>query len=308
MKRSFYSFCFLLIIGLTVSAQVQLPLNGSFENWSMGDLLGNSYDSLDYWDTPQRLAVALEVADTVTFMTDDAVEGDKAVLLITKLVNIAGLIETEIPGTMSTGKYFVNLFTQEFGTTGGQALTCTPTNVIGSYKYAPVMDDTAQILVTITRWNGTSRDTLADILNILPIPQSEYIAFDFPINYTSTETPDTITLTFLSSGVGGVDGSTMYVDNVVLTGGDCVTGLDFFNTAEKLDVVPNPATNYISLNLPIQQSMNATITDLAGRTVSSVQVQPGMNNLEVMDLNDGMYFINIEDEGRIIYTGKFEKL
>lgn len=307
MKRSFYSLCFLLMLGLTVSAQVQLPLNGNFENWSEGVLLGNTYDSLDHWDTPQRLAVALSVPDTVTFPSMDASNGSMAVYMETKLVNIAGLIETEIPGTIATGKYFVNLFTQEFGTTGGQAIDCTPENITGMYKYTPVMNDTAQVLVVMTRWTGTTRDTLANDLFVLPDPTTDYTMFDFTINYTGTDAPDTVSLSFLSSGVGGVAGSNMTLDDVVLRGGDCVTGLDFINTPEAIEVAPNPATSFIGINLDIEQPMVGRVTDLAGRTLQTVQVVNGINRIDVAGLSEGMYFISVEDGTRIHYTGKFEK-
>ena len=149
----------LVVTMLTVQAQIQYPVNGDFEDWTTASFAGTPYDSLVGWDTPQRLATALAVPDTVTYRTDVTNSGSAACLLISKEVTIAGLITTVVPGSISTGIFFVNLFTQEFGVTGGAAIDCKPTAFEGFYQYAPSGVDTANIVVYLTSASG---DTVVD--------------------------------------------------------------------------------------------------------------------------------------------------
>lgn len=310
MKRTFYLLTLLSVLSLGLQAQVQYPLNGDFEDWTTGSFAGIPYDSLVHWDTPQRLATALSVPDTVTYQTDVAQNGTSGVLMITKLVNIGGLIITEVPGSISTGAFFVNLFTQEFGVTGGAPIDCTPTEFTGYYQYLPAGVDTAQFSVWLTRWNGTSRDTVGIVSGTVDEASTSgaYEPFSFPVDVVTADAPDTALVLVTSSGVGGLDGTTLYVDNVRLSGGDCFTGLQVIQQPNNLTVTPNPATNFVNFELPGSTSLPASVIDITGKVVVQTTAQPGMNRIDMSNLTEGIYMLQVADEnGRIVYTSKIEK-
>lgn len=306
MKKTLTLLSLLVVTMLTVQAQIQYPVNGDFEDWTTASFAGTPYDSLVGWDTPQRLATALAVPDTVTYRTDVTNSGSAACLLISKEVTIAGLITTVVPGSISTGIFFVNLFTQEFGVTGGAAIDCKPTAFEGFYQYAPSGVDTANIVVYLTSASG---DTVVDASLAIPnATTGGYQPFSIPLTYIGTDDPVQAQILITSSGIGGQDGSTMYVDDVVFTGGDCVTGLfDVFSQPTAIDIVPNPANAMVRFDLPIQNNMPAAVMDLSGRTVLQLSATPGMNQVDISSLANGVYILRVADQGKTIFSGKFEK-
>jgi hypothetical protein len=306
MRKKVTLLSLLLLFGVMVQAQVQYPVNGNFENWTTASFAGQTYDSLVGFDTPQRLATALAVPDTVTYRTTDASDGSAAVLMISKEVTIAGLLTVVVPGSISTGTFFVNLFTQEFGVTGGAFIDCKPTELTGFYKYAPAGVDTANIVVLMTDAAG---DTICDVtLQLDDATTGGYQPFTLPLVYTGSTAPTLVQILITSSGVGGQDGSTLYADNVVLRGGDCVTGLfDAFSQPQAIEIVPNPAADAVRFNLPLDQNAAAAIMDLSGRTVLKINAVPGMNQVDVSQLANGVYVLRVAENGKTVYSGKFEK-
>ncbi len=306
MRKTFTLLSLMLLIGVTVQAQIQYPVNGNFESWATASFAGQTYDSLVGWDTPQRLATALAVPDTVTYRTSDANGGSAAVLMISKEVTIAGILTVVVPGSVSTGTFFVNLFTQEFGVTGGAAIDCKPTEMTGFYKYDPAGVDTANMVVLLTDAAG---DTIADVTLQLDVATTGgYQPFTLPITYTGTTSPTVAQILITSSGVGGQDGSTLYADDVVLRGGDCVTGLfDVFSQPQAIEIIPNPAAEAVRFNLPLQNNADAAIMDLSGRTVLRINAVPGMNQVDVSQLATGVYVLRVAENGKTMYSGKFEK-
>ena len=307
MKRTFYALACLLMCTLTIQAQTQYPVNGGFEDWTMGDFSGFTYDSLIQWDTPQRLAVALSVPDTVTYReTVNVNSGTSACRLITKFVSIGGgALETNVPGSLATGSFFVDIFAAEFGVVGGQPMDCTPTEFSLYYQYAPVNDDTAQVQFLLTN----AADTLADTLVTLPDPVSTYTQLTVPIHYKVTGVqPDMHQVIILSSGVGGQVGSTMWVDDVKFSGGDCFTGI--FDPSQPLtlmDVAPNPANLGLMIEYPGKQNVPMVVYDVTGIEHMRQEAIPGTNVLDISNLPAGSYFVRINDNEGMTYSARFEK-
>ena len=307
MKQILTLCASILVLQASLTAQVQYPLNGGAENWTMGTFGATSYDSLVHWDTPQRLGAALSVPDTVTKPTDVANTGDLAVYMETKLVNILGLIETEIPGSISTGTFFVEITTQEFGVTGGMDIDCTPDMFSAFYQYMPAGADTANIQIYMMDAAG---DTIADAGLAIPDPTTGgYQPVSLPITYTGSTDPVMAQILVTSSGVGGIDGSTLYFDDMLLSGNDCFVGLLGNPEAiNSLELVPNPVQHSLRFELPEGQQFTAAIVDMQGRVVRQLQATSGMNSMDVTDVAPGFYLLRVlNEESRQVSVGKFEK-
>ncbi|MBP7496210.1 MAG: T9SS type A sorting domain-containing protein [Bacteroidales bacterium] len=67
------------------------------------------------------------------------------------------------------------------------------------------------------------------------------------------------------------------------------------NSNVDFSITPNPATNFINVNISDSQSYNAYITDLAGRTVFSGIIN-GNQDIDISNLNKGMYMLNINNK------------
>lgn len=306
--KQFLTLCAsILVLQASLYAQVQYPLNGGAENWTTSSFGATTYDSLVHWDTPQRLGAALGVPDTVTRPTDVANSGSLAVRMETKLVTIGGILTTEIPGSISTGSFFVNLLTQEFGVTGGMDIDCTPDMFSAFYQYMPAGVDTANIQIYLMDASG---DTIADVgLQIDAATTGGYQPLSIPITYSSTTAPTMVQILVTSSGVGGQDGSTLYFDDMLLSGGDCFVGL-FGNpeSIQSLELVPNPVQNALRFELPEGQQFTAAVVDMQGRTILQQPAQSGMNSINVANVAPGYYLLRvINEETRKISVGKFEK-
>ncbi len=310
MKKTITLFSLVLALMSSAVAQVQYPLNGGFENWFTASFGGTTYDSIGNWDTPQRLGAALGVPDTVTFRTTNARSGDFAVLMKSKEVTISlgpTSLTVVIPGAVTTGTFVVNILVSppEFGVAGGAPIDCKPTEFSGYYQYMPVNDDTAQVSVIMI--DGSGAEIAEELFQIFVASSPGYQPFSFPINYTGSGDPVTAQILITSSGIGGQDGSTLYLDDVVLSGGDCVTGLNLFSSPQSIELIPNPAHDAIRFNLPAESPMAAAIMDLSGRSVLQVQALPGMNQVDISQLATGVYIISIADAGKTVFSGKFEK-
>ena len=76
------------------------------------------------------------------------------------------------------------------------------------------------------------------------------------------------------------------------------------NIAENLDVYPNPATQSIHFNIPLnQKATDVYVLDISGRIVAYGQ---NVQQMDVNELNPGLYFITVKTETRL-RTGKFIK-
>jgi len=62
---------------------------------------------------------------------------------------------------------------------------------------------------------------------------------------------------------------------------------------ESFQIIPNPATNHISLVLPDQDVYHVSIMDLQGRLIQYLPHQQNQTNIEVSNLQSGMYLIKI---------------
>lgn len=85
---------------------------------------------------------------------------------------------------------------------------------------------------------------------------------------------------------------------------DCASaGIVEFNSKDELNIFPNPATNNITLNnLTIGSTL--LITDMTGKTVLKTLVSSSEMNLDVNNLNNGVYFVQLVNNSEITAANK----
>ncbi|MBN8676667.1 MAG: T9SS type A sorting domain-containing protein [Chitinophagales bacterium] len=78
-------------------------------------------------------------------------------------------------------------------------------------------------------------------------------------------------------------------------------------TAIPLNLYPNPATQWITLNLPIvEQNMQVSITDEQGRLLLSRSIRTD-EKLDIAALPLGVYWVSAVSKSGQVYAGKFVK-
>lgn len=195
-----------LLIAPALIAQNPIP-NPGFENWANGEPNG--------WSTINRTLLGTTFT-AVTIDNNNPQQGNASIKLetITKDVFLFGPVT--VPGLITLGEIILDIANQTATVDGGVPVSGKPQSLNGWFKYLPAPGDLCIMGIGLTRWNGTSRDTLAyDYL--LSGSQPNWQTFTVPINYLIQAQADTMNILFLSSNaLSGtiVEGSKLWLDNL----------------------------------------------------------------------------------------------
>ncbi len=126
----------------------------------------------------------------------------------------------------------------------------------------------------------------------------EELSFDFSA-IDPASSYDRVVLIFELGTMGdGSDAFTYYVDNLQLDEG---AGVELINAADAgIRISPNPAQSFIRIDLKdaLKSSANFMLFDISGRLLIEENSTTQTTTINVVDLQNGMYFlkINIEDK------------
>ncbi len=298
-----------IILTANVFAQTQLP-NSGFEDWqevlnSKSELM---YESLsgDFWATLNKLRL---LGGPVTVeKTEDTHSGNYAAKLETK-----GFGTFRITGLIISG-YFDSKADPGENMVEGKPFTAMPDKLGAFIKNHPKNGDSSAIYINLTKWNGTSRDTIAEASISFGREISEYELIELNLNYYRRDIePDTIKVTFLSS-VGGRNftggegtqpqiGSTMYIDNCFLeyTSGVQTPLFQVSNARAVLDRQQDYIEIFSENNI---EGNNLQIYNAKGEVLlMDLLAYPYI--FDVSAYPSGTYYFNIVDNNKIYDHGNF---
>ncbi len=275
--------------------EVQIDIdNSGLENWVDE---GNYEDPAgDFWDTANRTVDLLPLfLDPNVTKSSDAHTGNFSAKLTTTIwfTQIAS-------ATLFTGRFTPNTSNPEASVDFGQAFTERPDNFRFWYKYQPFNGDSAEVYTYVTKWNGTSRDTVGRAYTKIYDPVFEWTEMDIPFVYASEEMPDSVSIVFASSAGGNVfqgqEGNTLYVDDVELY--NCATGISTaFMSENRISAFPNPVENgeiNFSLETPVNEGILRVFGN-DGKEVSSYSFNGDRCSINVHDWPRGMYRFMVLD-------------
>lgn len=279
--------------------------NTGLESWDEEQFYDNP--SGDFWDTPNKtLDLVFGVGiDPSVERTTDAHSGSYAAKIITRTWF----------GQLASGTLFSGFFDSGVVLTDpdnsvkfGKPFTDRPDEFSYWYKYEPVQGDSAEIYTYLTKWNGTSQDTVGRAYTKVYDAVSDYTQKVIPFEYSSTEDPDSITIVFASSARGdifqGQSGNTLYIDDVELY--YCLTNTSQpFMSENQVKVYPNPAINdfvNFSLEQPIQSGKLLVFTN-DGKNVLSTSFEGDNYQVSVSNWTQGVYRYSIIDEESSLTLG-----
>jgi hypothetical protein len=287
------NFIFVTAAFLTsVNLLAQTPTNGDLENWASPPM--TNYENPTGWATSNDIVGAFGLSN-VTKVTSPVQSGTYAAKL--ESIDIFGL--STAPGLIG----IVTIDPLDQSLTPGQAFTARPDSITGFYQYAPISGDNFLVLGLLTKWNGTSRDTIGTVQFVSGTTLSSYTRFSAPFQYASTTAPDSLTLIISSSAVlnNATVGSIAYVDNINFVSGS--TGINDFSINNSVSIYPNPSTEVISIvGLPYNYELS--LTDLTGKIVAKVFTQNAIHQIDISDLQNGIYMLTGKGLSKKILVAK----
>lgn len=259
--------------GFIAGSVVPSPIpNNSFENWTY-----TTVEQATDWFSFDQLFYPMTGSAYSTKSTT-AAQGTYSIQIETTFENIM----IGIPSVVTNGYFDPGLDS----VIGGAPFYAQPSQISGSYQFAPSLTDTAFIFVDF--WNSVSGlhnmyvDTLLDA--------ATWTNWSIDLNFT--EAPDSM-LVFLWGGKNL--GSTLLVDNIQFSGGDLSAPL--YENLPELTCYPNPTTDALTINFG--QSDLLRIFDSGGNLIEVLK--PNQTTLITIDTRfwgNGTYII------QSIYQGK----
>ncbi len=295
MKKSVILSAFFIWVVLGSRAQS----NGGFENWTSQ----NTYENPDYWET---LNIASTISNPVSAFKATGIDkhsGNYALKIKTIFFsnNPVPNLLWDTMGYAFLGKINVSPPSTKMGT----PYTGRPEKLEFWAKYIPVGADVGGATVVLQKWNGTNTDTIADGYLVIDTTMT-YTFFQVNLFYYSTVLPDTLVITFASSlkKANARVGSTLYIDDVALTGW---VGVDEHNNfEEKVKVFPNPAKESVTISAKIKEADNIQVVDASGKPAGGYKIQNDKTDINTSQFAEGFYLYEIRDKkNKILTTGKF---
>lgn len=112
--------------------------------------------------------------------------------------------------------------------------------------------------------------------------------------WSTGETTQTIDVTIAGTytvTVTSADGCSD-IDEIIV---DVVSGIETNAIADKIELYPNPALNYVTISTSITGMYNIDIVDITGRIVLSIQTDKTQKELNISNLDKGVYLMRISN-------------
>lgn len=216
--------------------------------------------------------------------------------------NYKEYIQAPLSNTLTTNhKYFVSFYVSlaevsqyAVSSIGAyfSSIPVTSTNSVTLNYVAQIQNPSSHILSDKTNWMLISDTLYAE-------GSEQYITIG---NFKADSLSDTLYLGFSSSN----NVAYYYIDDIsVVDYGP--TGIETHKGIKQVNIYPNPTSNTISLNIEnisYYQNSTVTIQNTLGQTIKSL---PFTKNIDVSELPEGCYFLQIILSNGETYKGKFVK-
>lgn len=279
-----------------VNAQNAIP-NPGFESWTSQ----GSYDDCAGWGTIDQAVSSACFCKGTAVKTNVAGEVHSGVLAM-KLKTISVFGQTA-PGIAATGT--INQSTAAVD--GGVAFNLRPDSIVGWYRYSPSGADTGSVDITLSKWNGASRDVVGHARFFKTTSVASYARFTLPLIYSLPGAPDTMVVILMSSSGGSpVVNSTMFVDDLDLIY-NTTTGIANNISSSSASVYPNPNNGTFNIRMSDYENANVEIYNAVGQKVVEQTLQNNLTQLDLTNFSHGFYFVRVTKNNTLIYQSKIVK-
>ncbi len=271
------------------NAQNAIP-NPGFESWTSQ----GSYDDCAGWGTIDQPVSSACFCKGTAVKTTTAGEFHGGSMAM-KLKTISVFAQTA-PGIAATG--IINQSTQNVD--GGVAYNLRPDSIVGWYRYAPAGSDTGSVEITLSKWNGTSRDIVGHAKFQKRTSQGTYARFTQPLVYSLGIVPDTMVIILLSSSsYAPVVNSVMFVDDLDLIFNNTTLIANNGNANSSVSVYPNPGNGNITVTA--EKELGAiNVYNSLGQVVYFQNTNTAKHQIDLSNQPAGIYILHAQ--------GKYIKL
>lgn len=287
MKKLIITFNLsLVLINFALSQQIS---NCGLERWQ-------SFTGYEVPDSFLTIDQVIFAGQPLVTKTTDAHSGQYAAIVQTGYVSVSGFLSYGRFEKIGQTNYFY-----------GWPFTARPDTLRFWYKFIPAGNDTGLAAIVLSKWNGNH---VVIGLGLMPVFNNiaSYTMAEIPIEYYSSETPDTIMISFVSSfNSNPTAGTMLFIDDISL---DYPTGVKEItsNTPETflLTAYPNPfnPSTTIRYQIPEMSFVTIKVYDVLGNEIATiVNEEKTIGSYEVefdaSELTSGIYFYQLKADNYI---------
>jgi hypothetical protein len=295
-------------LGLSVSAQ-NIP-NGDVESWqSYLDVNNNAYDDLgpntnrstNFLRTLNAILEAPLTQQSAYKITGAGAYSNTSIVVATSLV--AGAIL--VPGYLGTGDVDISAATIYLG----RPFTGRPTAMKGMYKYEPVNGDSAAFYCSFSKYDALNQTSsvIGEGNLVVTDSQATWVSFQVPINFTSTDAPDSTNIIIASSagydlvnlqGSVGQVNSALYLDDISF---EFPASLDTYSEGNAF-VFPNPSSEEVRVQLEnVQEKLRLRLYNVSGQQVLETRGAGNEISASVVNLPAGNYVLMVQTDFKLLH-------
>jgi Secretion system C-terminal sorting domain len=305
MKHKLLSLLAASFVG--TAAMAQMPTM-DFESWS-SQSGPPAYNDPQGWATVNILSNALLGSNPVTvFRESNNPHGGTYCMRITSAALTNNPAPADIPDTVGlalTGS--ITLFPTQ-GIFPGFAYTARPASISAYMRYTPSpLGDSCFFYAALTRWNGTSRDTIGVAGNIIATTVTNWTLYNMPFIYDpafASVQPDSFVIACSATDdVFPHVNSSMFVDDISVNGW---VGVNEPMALNGVSVFPNPASEFTTIRTNNPAARQAVVYDMTGREVARYTFENGEVNAAAWNFAAGVYnYTILNEEKEVLNRGKF---
>lgn len=310
MKRILFTAA--VILSSVICSNAQAP-QFRFENWAPTPSPTTSEDPIGFASFNALTFAGMQ--RTVFRETAAPYEGSISAKIVTEVIPASVMIpnpfnpaeDLDTVGILSVGSI-------AFGfpptVTYGKPYVWRPSMLSFACKYTPMPGDSAFVVALLTRWNGSSRDTIAQGWYSTGATSTAFAVNNISMMYDpsfSAFMPDTQQV-FISSSVflhdGAKRGSTFYIDDIAWSG--YVGVYEANGVSNNVSIYPNPSATEVNLVCNVE-ARSVEVMDITGRMIGVYDMQYNKVSIQTTEYVPGIYMFNMYNkEKQVIHRGKFE--
>ncbi len=281
MKKS--TFILTVLIVMTIKTNAQIP-NSGFEDWTTV----GGYEDPTGWASTNSFSTGSFYSVTKSTDHYPATVGNYSVRIennTSLLPNFSGRGVVMTGDTLDPHPTF--------------PITGHPTSLTGYYKFAPQNGDTMSIVIGLYL-NGV-RVFAHDQIFISNIPTSDWTSFNisFP-TYAAADSGHIYLASYAAADASSMPhgNSVLYVDN--LNFDKLITSVSEQTVKNTLfNLYPNPASDILTLNFGNRNNADLTLNiyNVTGELVSSETLRQNQQQINIGELSNGIYMVEIKSNG-----------
>lgn len=307
MKKQVLTLFAFAAVSASAMAQTFIP-NPGFENW--GQTLGEDQQPTSWISYNIFTAALIDPTNSNSASVTQAGSPDNYQGNYSAKITTVTLVTNPDPANIPYTAGFLMAGTVSFSSPyllAGYGNPQRPQTLSYAAKYTPVGTDTAFAVVAVTKWNGTTRDTIGIGIDYMPNAVASYATRTVSVVYDPTYAntiPDTISILFSASSFNAPQvGSALWVDALAFSG---YVGMNEIAAAEGVSVYPNPSNDVTYFDLVSDEASVIAVYDMTGREVSRVNVNNKRAAINSYEMNAGVYTYSVlSKEGEVMSRGKF---